>query len=109
MARPKTLLPKPGERFGEWEVIGDAPSIETPKGHLQRMIRCLCTSCGVTVRDIYFTNLRSGRSKCCVDCGPIFSATHRTTKHLDRMPDSLLEELADAVVSERSRRGEANG
>ena len=108
MGRLRTLLPKPGERFGEWEVIGDGSSVETPNGHVHRRIRCLCTSCGVTVRDVLFTNLRSGHSKCCVDCAPIFSAAGNAKRYLEQMPDSLLEEVAEAVLSERRRRCDGN-
>ena len=104
MSRPKTLMPKPGERFGAWEVICEGPSVATAKGHLQRRIRCLCTSCGVTVRDVFFSNLRQGNSRCCVDCAPMFSAAGNAKRYLEQMPDFLLEEVAEAVVSERRRR-----
>ena len=104
MGRHKTVMVKPGTLFGAWEVIGEGSLLELPSGKSQRRIRCLCTSCGVTISDVLLTNLRSGRSRCCADCAPIFSAAGNAKRYLEQMPDFLLEEVAKSIVSECRRR-----
>ena len=100
MPRPKIIELKPGTRFGAWEVISDSSSTASPNGRRERRIRCLCTSCGRTISDVLLTNLRSGHSRCCVDCAQIFHAAAKAKRCLEEMPDFLLEELAEAVNKE---------
>jgi hypothetical protein len=60
------LIDLTGERFGEWLVIQQAPSLKRGGFAVARWV-CRCLLCG-DERVVEGTNLRSGRSRRCVAC-----------------------------------------
>jgi hypothetical protein len=69
--RPITNIVEPGEVFGHWMVLGEGALYLSPKGRSHRTVRCRCTLCGVTQREVTMSNLRIGASTKCKDCAQI--------------------------------------
>jgi hypothetical protein len=76
----KKQLSLAGATFGNWKVLADAPSRRLPCGSLRRHSLCEC-ACG-THAIVDNSNLRTGVSTRCVQCGLVDSAKAHITHGL---------------------------
>jgi len=83
-----------GDRYGDWLVIAETERKVCPSGRSHRMVLCRCLLCETTCSEVALGNLRSGHSKCCVNCA-------MTSGHI-RLSAFQTEKRARAFAMERS-------
>ena len=122
----KTLIEvNPGDMYGSWRVIEEVtPNVWVDKHGLPRnvrMLRCICTECGETVKAQALNNLRSGITKRCRSCGDkvrsrkciadkrqipmLVAATLNVVQHMSEEQLNRLWAGVDAAIKHREGAG----
>ena len=114
----------PGDMYGSWRVIEEVtPKVWIGKHGLPRnvrMVRCICTECGETIKVQALNNLRSGITKRCRSCGDkvrsrkciadhrqipmLVAATLNVVQHMSEEQLNKLGAGVDAAIKQRRYR-----
>lgn len=125
-----TVEVNPGDMYGSWRVIEEMPAKvwlnKLNRRCMQRMVKCICTECGETIKVLPLSSLRSGITSRCRPCGDkvrsrkciaakrqipmLVAATLNSVQHLTEEQLNTLFDGASAEIKRREgARGVSNG